>query len=93
MEDTLRVQIHCPCKSEVAFAVASTQSVCRMEDNMKRRAMAGLLAMTMAATMFAGCGSTAADSQTADAQGVQARQQRQQKTEKDSGSSWEKESH
>ncbi len=68
MEDTLRVQIHCPCKSEVASAVASTQSVCRMEDNMKRRAMAGLLAMTMAATMFAGCGSTAADSQTADAQ-------------------------
>ena len=36
---------------------------------MKKRAMAGLLAMTMAATMFAGCGSTAADSQTADAQG------------------------
>ena len=65
MEDTLRVQIHCPCKSEVASVVASTQSVCRMEDNMKKRAMAGLLAMTMAATMFAGCGSTAADSQTA----------------------------
>ena len=86
MEDTLRVQIHCPCKSEVASAVASTQSVCRMEDNMKRRAMAGLLAMTMAATMFAGCGSTAADSQTADAQGSAGTATEEAKTEKDSGS-------
>ena len=86
MEDTLRVQIHCPCKSEVASAVASTQSVCRMEDNMKRRAMAGLLAMTMAATMFAGCGSTAADSQTADAQGSAGTAAEAAKTEKDSGS-------
>lgn len=86
MEDTLRVQIHCPCKSEVASAVASTQSVCRMEDNMKRRAMVGLLAMTMAATMFAGCGSTAADSQTADAQGSAGTATEAAKTEKDSGS-------
>ena len=92
MEDTLRVQIHCPCKSEVASAVASTQSVCRMEDNMKRRAMAGLLAMTMAATMFAGCGSTAADSQTADAQGS-ARQQRKQRQKKTAEVLREKESH
>ena len=86
MEDTLRVQIHCPCKSEVASVVASTQSVCRMEDNMKKRAMAGLLAMTMAATMFAGCGSTAADSQTADAQGSAGTATEAAKTEKDSGS-------
>lgn len=93
MEDTLRVQIHCPCKSEVAFAVASTQSVCRMEDNMKRRAMAGLLAMTMAATMFAGA---AAQQQTARQRmhrGVQARQQRQQRQKKTAEVLREKESH
>ena len=53
---------------------------------MKRRAMAGLLAMTMAATMFAGCGSTAADSQTADAQGSAGTATEEAKTEKDSGS-------
>ena len=53
---------------------------------MKRRAMAGLLAMTMAATMFAGCGSTAADSQTADAQGSAGTATEAAKTEKDSGS-------
>ena len=49
---------------------------------MKRRAMAGLLAMTMAATMFAGCGSTAADSQTADAQGSAGTATEAAKTEK-----------
>jgi len=53
-----------------------------MEDNMKKRAMAGLLAMTMAATMFAGCGSTAADSQTADAQGSAGTATEEAKTEK-----------
>ena len=53
---------------------------------MKRRAMAGLLAMTMAATMFAGCGSTAADSQTADARGSAGTATEAAKTEKDSGS-------
>ena len=87
MEDTLRVQIHCPCKSEVASAVASTQSVCRMEDNMKRRAMAGLLAMTMAA---------AAQQQTARQRmhrGVQARQQRKQRQKKTAEVLREKESH
>ena len=66
---TLQNSPYRSAESKDMLAVASTQSVCRMEDNMKRRAMAGLLAMTMAATMFAGCGSTAADSQTADAQG------------------------
>mgnify|MGYP003283262045 CR=1 FL=1 len=49
---------------------------------MKRRAMAGLLAMTMAATMFAGCGITAADSQTADAQGSAGTATEAAKTEK-----------
>lgn len=63
---------------------------------MKRRAMAGLLAMTMAATMFAGCGSTAADSQTARQRmhrGVQARQQRKQRQKKTAEVLREKESH
>ncbi len=38
--------------------------------------------MTMAATMFAGCGSTAADSQTADAQGSAGTATEAAKTEK-----------
>ena len=48
--------------------------------------MAALLAMTMAATMFAGCGSTAADSQTADAQGSAGAATETAKAEKDGGS-------
>lgn len=83
---TLQNSPYRSAESEDMPAVSSTQSVCRMEDNMKRRAMAALLAMTMAATMFAGCGSTAADSQTADAQGSAGAATETAKTEKDGGS-------